>query len=133
MQNFLLGTLMALVFLPGLICGTSDQFSRCLPKDVNLKAIVQSDPDMAGKGITEKPLTVQQKLKELKARCKNGKLVDANGKEIYFLQLIGCWGNPPEDYQEQLEQQRLKLEQLKEKYTVVEISCNQNADLKEIH
>jgi len=39
------------------------------------------------------------------------------------VQLIGCWGNPPEDYMEQLERQRLEIKRLKEKYTVVEISC----------
>jgi hypothetical protein len=71
-----------------------------------------------------KKTTVEQRLIELDAHCDNGKLVDAAGKEIYFYRLKGCWGNPPADYQEILEQQNEHLEQLRKRYTVIEMTCN---------
>jgi hypothetical protein len=71
-----------------------------------------------------KKITVEQKLTAMKARCKNGKLVDAQGKEISFFRLEGCWGNPPADYQEILAQQQQQLDKLKQRYTVIEMTCN---------
>ena len=65
-----------------------------------------------------------EKLIELKARCKSGRLVDAAGKQIYFYRLKGCWGNPPVDYQEILDQQGKELEKLRKRYTVIEMTCN---------
>lgn len=74
-------------------------------------------------------MTVEQKLVELKAKCKKGKLVDRNGREIRFVQLIGCWGNPPEDYQEQLDNQAREIKQLQEKFTVIQIPCANGRDV----
>ena len=74
-----------------------------------------------GKVVT---VTVAQKLKALRARCRKGKLVDARGTEIRFYQLIGCWGNPPDDYQEQLERQAKELAKLRKRYRVIEMTCN---------
>lgn len=106
-----------------------DKFLACLPEDIKLKEIITAPQMKSAAKHTEKPAekkaTVKDILVELKAHCDKGKLVDGAGREIRFYRLIGCWGNPPEDYQEQLEQQRKQLEQLKEKYTVVEISCSQ--------
>lgn len=65
-----------------------------------------------------------QKLKELKARCRKRKLVDARGREIRFYQLVGCWGNPPDDYQQQLERQAKELAKLRKRYRVIEMMCN---------
>jgi hypothetical protein len=69
-------------------------------------------------------ITVKQRLVELKARCRRGKLVDRSGREIRFYRLAGCWGNPPPDYREILERQRRELERLKKRYTVIELTCN---------
>jgi hypothetical protein len=69
-------------------------------------------------------MTVAQKLASLKARCKRGKLVDGAGKEIRFFHLKGCWGNPPEGYQEILDKQAGELATLKKRYTVIEMTCN---------
>ena len=69
-------------------------------------------------------VTVDETLKKLKAKCKRGKLVDASGKEIYFYRLRGCWGNPPADYQEILSQQQRELENLRQRYRVIEMTCN---------
>src|SRR5215471_6114127 len=63
----------------------------CLPKDVQADEVVSYN--VKGKSTA----TVKQKLVELKARCRKGKLVDAKGREIRFFR-TPCWGNPPEDY-----------------------------------
>ncbi len=70
--------------------------------------------------------TVIHRLDKIGARCKSGKLVDPKGKEIRFYRLQGCWGNPPADYLEILEQQKTELTQLKKKFTVIEITCSQS-------
>ena len=69
------------------------------------------------------------KLKQLKARCRKGKLVDAKGKEIRFFRLQGCWGNPPEDYQEILTRQAQELENLRKQYRVIEMTCNESGEI----
>jgi hypothetical protein len=73
-------------------------------------------------------ITVQEKLASLKARCKRGKLVDGSGKQIYFFRLQGCWGNPPENYQEILDKQNRELLSLRKRYTVIEMTCNPSGD-----
>jgi len=125
MQQLLALALMIMAWGPTATCTKPDRISSCLPKNVELAAIVQGEPENDSAKGEPKPVTVEQRLNELKARCKNGKLFDRTGKEIYFVHLIGCWGNPPEDYQEQLDRQQQELKRLKEKYTVVEISCSQ--------
>ena len=97
---------------------------QCLPEyvkptDVVSTRLVQTD----GATLVEK-ITVEQKLTELKANCKNGKLVDAAGTEIYFYKLTGCWGNPPRNYQEMLQRQEAELAILRKQYTVIEMTCN---------
>jgi hypothetical protein len=102
----------------------------CLPSDVKPTEIVAPDSDKQEQ-IT-KPKTVKDRLTELKARCRNGKLIDSRGKEIHFFRLIGCWGNPPADYEEQLEEQRVKLRELQKKYTVIQIPCVANPMIQEL-
>jgi len=55
-------------------------------------------------------------------------LVDAKGTEIRFYQLIGCWGNPPDDYQEQLARQTKELANLRKRYHVIEMTCDSSGD-----
>ena len=100
----------------------SDRFTSCLPEGIKLTSEIFEEPDgsTSAKG---KPKTLQAKLTDLRARCKNRKLVTSKGKEIRIVQLIGCWGNPPEDYQAQLERQERELKQLKEKYVLIQIPC----------
>ena len=97
---------------------------QCLPEsvkptDVVSTTLVQTD----GRTLVEK-ITVEQKLTELKANCKNGKLIDVAGTEIYFYKLTGCWGNPPRNYQEILQRQEAELAILRKQYTVIEMTCN---------
>ena len=125
MQLPLMQSLMAIV----LTClssgdGTRKEFVSCLPPDTDLEEVVS----VQLKSPTQTPatrVTVRDRLRQLKAHCKKGKLVDSSGREIRFYRLLGCWGNPPADYQEQLAQQEQELQRLKKKYKVVEIPCGQ--------
>lgn len=89
----------------------------CLPKDVRADEAVSYG--MKGKSI----LTVEQKLAEMKARCRRGRLVDARGREIRFFR-SSCWGNPPADYQEIQQRKNAELAKLKKRYTVIVFGCN---------
>ena len=64
-------------------------------------------------------------LRLLELRCQESKLVDKAGRETYFFHLIGCWGNPPVDYEERLALQAQEIQRLKKQYTVLEIPCAQ--------
>ena len=63
-------------------------------------------------------LTVAQRLKELGAYAKDGKIYDRTGKEVYFWQ--GIKGGPqptPEMEKQQAEEER----KLRERYTVLDL------------
>ena len=95
--------------------------SKCLPPDIQLSDVVEAKQD----GEAVDVVTVAQKLIELRATCNSAKkLVDGDGREIVFYRLKGCWGNPPDNYDEILQQQRVELEQLKKERTVIEMTCN---------
>ena len=104
----------------------------CLPDGIKPDTVVTSERVRSAGGTTIRTVTVSQLLTKLRARCKKGKLVDGKSREIYFYRLIGCWGNPPADYQELLEKQRNELVRLKRKYAVIEIPCNQGGDPRKI-
>ena len=104
----------------------------CLPDGIKPDTIVSSEQVRSAGGTTIRKVTVSELLTKLRAHCKKGKLVDGKSREIYFYRLVGCWGNPPADYQELLEKQKGELVRLKRKYTVVEISCNQGGDPRKI-
>jgi len=92
----------------------------CVDRNIDLSDVVSASIDGSSR------ITVKDKLSVLKARCRRGKLVDARGRQIRFYHLVGCWGNPPLNYQEILERQRKDLADLKKKYAVVEMTCNPN-------
>lgn len=73
-------------------------------------------------------ISVNQRLIQLKAHCKGGKLVDVNDRQIYLYSMKGCWGNPPADYLDVLKRQEQEIQRLKRKYTVIQISCAQSVD-----
>lgn len=102
-----------------------DKLIACLPEGIKLEEIVTAPQLKSATKAANKKVTVKDILSQLKAHCDKGKLVDGAGREIHFFRLIGCWGNPPEDYQEQIARQNEELQRLKKKYTVVEISCAQ--------
>jgi|GEM_PF-676133 len=113
---------LTLTLLTTLSGSRSDRFTSCLPEGIKLTSEIFEEPDgsTSAKG---KPKSLRAKLTDLRARCKNRKLVTGNGKEIRIVTLIGCWGNPPEDYQAQIERQERELKQLKEKYVLIQIPC----------
>ena len=88
----------------------------CLSKEVRLDETVSY-----GKG--NRRVTVEQKLVEMKARCRNGKLVDLKNREIRFFR-PSCWGNPPPDYLEIQKRENEELAKLKRRYAVVVFACN---------
>ena len=96
----------------------------CLPEHVKPTDVVSTKLAQTDGGSPVEKITVEQKLTELKANCKNGKLVDSAGTEIYFYKLTGCWGNPPRNYQEILKRQEAELAILRKQYTVIEMTCN---------
>ena len=74
--------------------------SHCLPSGIRLDDIVSAKVVGYQRPGNIVRTTVEQTLGKLNAICKNDKLIDASGKEIYFYHLTGCWGNPPEHYNE---------------------------------
>ena len=113
-------------FLIGLVLPPTDRCS-CLPTGIKCDSVVSAT--LAKPGGKVRKVTVEQKLRELRARCRKGKLIDATGREIYFYQLKGCWGNPPEDYQEILTRQNEELKNLRKRYRVIEMTCNPSGQL----
>jgi hypothetical protein len=111
---------------------TNDEISqsslaKCLPADIKLNDVVEATSTgyANGQPVGLHKVTVEQKLNELKATCNSdNKLVDGNGKQIIFYHLTGCWGIPPDDYQEILQKQRDEIDKLKQQYTVIEMTCN---------
>jgi len=127
-QSFIVTLLLCSFFADG----KNETSWSCLPEGIDLEEII-SGPPVKSETAHAKPATIRQELLRIKAHCKKGKLVDGTGREIHFVRLIGCWGNPPEDYEEQLARQQQELERLRKKYTVNEISCNQSGDLRKIN
>ncbi len=126
------------LFLIILLCSfspvrASDSIWPCLPKDVARETLVSGEELKSAKGETQEPVTVGEALRIIEARCREGKLFDQTGREIYFVHLIGCWGNPPEDYQERLKLQAQEIERLKKTYRVLEIPCAQIVDPRQIY
>lgn len=98
------------------------RWQSCLPADVKADEVISLTASAAGGA--GKKVTVTTKLNEIGARCRGQRLVDAKGKQIHFYRLTGCWGNPPDNYEEILDNQRQELARLRRRYRVIEISCN---------
>ena len=126
--------LMLVLYFSSFTCAVArDRALVCLPKEIKAETIVSTPAASGSKRGTLKRMTVKEVLTSLKARCKRGKLVDGKGREIRFVSLIGCWGNPPEDYEEQLKRQAGELDRLRKSYTVIEIPCDQGRDIRQIN
>jgi hypothetical protein len=104
---------------PGITPVASSSLSTCLPAGTKLTDVVSVSAGGAN------AITVEQTLNNLGAQCTpDNKLVDRSGKEVRFYHLTGCWGNPPENYQEILQKQADDIAKLKTQYTVIEMTCN---------
>ena len=92
----------------------------CLPETFDLDETIAYRTMPSGK---EMAMKLKDKLVELKATCRDGKLVDHQKREIKLFRLA-CFGNPPADYDEIQQRQQQELSQLKKQYTVIIIECN---------
>jgi hypothetical protein len=90
---------------------------NCLPPGIRFDEVVSYE--FKGRG----NVTVEKKLAQIKAQCRNRKLVDAKGREIRFHR-TSCWGNPPADYQEIQQRENEELQRLQKRYTVIVFGCN---------
>ena len=107
--------------------------AKCVPDGIDLNLIVANEPSKPDKQ-PSKNITVKTRLSQLKAHCRKGKLVDGKGRQIRFVTLMGCWGNPPDNYLELLENQNREIQQLKKRYTVIQIPCGRGSiDLRSIN
>lgn len=132
LRSVVLGSAMFLYLGWSLI--SPHQFESCLPEGMKLTDVISVQiVKTADGGAARKKITLNEKLIEIKARCKKGKLVDTAGREIRLYKRAGCWGNPPVDYQEILERQEKDIVELRKRYTVVEIPCDLSGSPKLIH
>ena len=90
---------------------------NCLPTGTNLGEVVSYGANGRGN------ITVEKRLAQLKARCRNRRLLDARGREIRFHR-PSCWGNPPADYQDIQQREDEELRKLQKRYTVIVFGCN---------
>jgi hypothetical protein len=124
MKNVRFLGIVLLLSLPAL-ASAQQRWQSCLPPDIKATDVVSAALAVSSNGSgTVKTTTVRQKLNQLRAHCRHGKLVDSRGKEIHFYHLTGCWGNPPADYLKIMQRQEDELKELKKKYTVIEMTCN---------
>ncbi len=115
----------ALIISVMLLCAAGANaapFAGCLPASIKLMDVVEAAKP-GGDGTPR--VTVEDRLNSLGAVCSSEhKLVDRTGRPIEFGHLIGCWGHPPPDYEELLQQQRKQIETLKETSAVITMTCN---------
>jgi hypothetical protein len=117
--------LIAILWCAASATSSGTDVGRCVPKDVDLNSLVVSEVSKPTHKSIANQVTVKQRLNQLKARCKRGKLVDGKNRPIYLYPMIGCWGNPPDNYLDMLRQQDEEIQRLKKKYVVIQISCAQ--------
>ena len=100
--------------------GASAIHLDCLPGGFKLTDIVSYGEKRKG---SDEHVTIKDKLIEIKARCKDGKLLDGKGKEIKFFK-FSCFGNPPIDYDEIMQKEREEFDKLQKDYTVIVVECD---------
>lgn len=106
------------------IGSANGQTRKCLPPGIRLDTVVGSVSVKQMDGtMVVRPVTVGETTKKLGARCRGSKLFDRKGREIRFFTLQGCWGNPPADHLEILDDQKKEIQKLKKKFTVIEVGC----------
>lgn len=93
----------------------------CLPPDLKPTDIVSAE--RVGDPPEILTVTVEEKLIQLDARCKRGKLLDGKGKEIRFYR-AHRFGAPTAYALEIMRREQDELEALRKKYTVIEMTCD---------
>src|ERR1044072_6681757 len=116
---FLIFLLAVNLRLPALTESASHHFD-CLGDEFKSTDIVSYREKRKGSG---EFITIEDKLIEMKAQCKKGKLIDSKGREIKFFK-FACFGNPPADYEEIRQKENEELEKLQKDYTVIILECD---------
>ncbi|MDP9202022.1 MAG: amidohydrolase family protein [Gemmatimonadota bacterium] len=98
-----------------------EQAFSCLPSNVKPADVVWAE---LSRGAPPKliTVTVEDTLKQLRARCARGTLVDPDGKEVRFYP-VHCFGSPTPYAIETLRRERADLEALRKRYRVIEMSA----------
>ena len=99
--------------------GISVQFD-CLPEGHKLTDVVSYRQKRKS---GDAYITIEDNLVELKAHCKDGRLIDGKGREVRFFK-FACYGNPPSDYEESRQREQEELEKLQKKYCVIVMECD---------
>ena len=86
---------------------------KCLPYGLTLESRFAPD---GGAELQRATITVRQKLRELRAYSRDGKLYDEAGKELYFYHFPE-YGPPPT--QEMLDADRERYESLQKRYRLI--------------
>lgn len=123
----LLGIAAAFAQTPTPPTAATNSLASCLPRGLQLSQVAEiaTIPGTTGASDGRQPVTIGEKLFLLGATCTaENKLIDAHRRPIVFFHLQGCWGNPPADYREIMDQQRHQLETLRASNSVIEITCN---------
>lgn len=120
----------AILFVPLLLfdlnCSSfAQQRFPCLPPDLKPTDIVSAE--RVGDPPKILKVTVEEKLIQLYARCKRGKLLDGKGKEIRFYR-VHCFGAPTAYALETMRREHDELEALRKKYTVIEMTCDPSGE-----
>lgn len=116
-----------------LTSSVSAQVDKCLPDGVSRTTVsryIQRGKADNSDTYKKTAVTVGAELSKLGARCRSGKLKARNGREIRFYELKGCWGNPPENYEAILADQKKEIAELKKKYLLVELTCEQDGPVR---
>jgi hypothetical protein len=98
----------------------TDEDFNCLPETFTLDESIayrtRSDGEL-------QEIKLKDRLREMQASCRGGKLVDRQKREIRIFR-VACFGNPPADYDEIRQREQEELSRLKKHFTVILIECN---------
>jgi hypothetical protein len=100
--------------------GASSSRFDCLPGEFKLTDIVSYREKRKE---SDENITIEATLINLKAECREGKLLDGKGREIRFFK-FACYGNPPIDYEEIAQKEREEFNKLQKEYTVIVLECD---------
>ena len=92
----------------------------CLPPELKPTDVVSFRKTSKS---SDETITIEQKLVELGAQCRDGELIDGKGKAIGFFR-IACFGNPPADDDEIARREQAELEKLQKDHTVIVFECD---------
>jgi hypothetical protein len=94
-----------------------DAVAKLLPPEVRLDTVAEADGSQK--------VTVEEELARVGARVgEDGTLQDARGRPVKFFRLTGCWGNPPGNYQQIIDEQNRALAEMRKTHCVITLTCN---------